>query len=178
MNANGSPTRIALCGMSGTGKSTAASYLKDKHGFQLLQSGKVCREFARKLFDNESKEILNQLTDAVRTIASSAWLNASLRSLSYNGPTVFDSARFSEDEEVLVRLEFTIIRIDCDLRLAVQRLASRGQQISVELDFAHESETSVFGMKPTTVIQNDSGVEDLYRQIDDVLIDLALKSGS
>src|SRR4051794_17525125 len=89
--------RIALSGKSGSGKTTIADYLLAKHGYARRSTGAACRDVCNRLFGDESKTILNKVTDALKAVDSNVWLRVALSGLKEDTPVVFDSMRFATD---------------------------------------------------------------------------------
>jgi adenylate kinase family enzyme len=71
--------KIALSGNSGSGKSSVARYLVERHGYLHASTGQICRRISALLFGNEDKTSLNRVSEAVRTIDKNLLIHAALR---------------------------------------------------------------------------------------------------
>jgi dephospho-CoA kinase len=147
--------RIALCGKSGSGKTTVAAYLREAYGFVVCTTGARCREVAREFFGTESKTVLNQITDAFRSISADVWLRHALQTL--QGTTrhvVIDSLRFREDGAYAHANGFEVWRIECVSPVRLRRLEARAQGYDVAVDEFHPVEHALDDFPFTRVLEN------------------------
>src|SRR5690242_9306970 len=117
---------VALYGRSGSGKTEIANYLTSKYGYIRTSTGSACREICQLLFQDESKTLLNRVTDAMKSIDENVWLRAALRKIEPGHAVVFDSMRFHSDYEYLRGHGFSLWRIDAPLDLRLIWLQRRG----------------------------------------------------
>lgn len=155
---------IALLGLSGSGKSTAATYLAEKYNYQLCSSGKICRDISKIIFDSEKREYLNLIGDALRTIDSDIFMKAAIRKSPK--PMVFDSIRFLTNLNVLEGKNFVILKIECKQCLAIERLKKRGQIFDIKKDLKHNAEIEIDSLPFDYQITNEGSIGGLYSQID------------
>lgn len=161
---------IALCGHSGSGKTTVAEYLSSEYGYSVARTGVACREICLLLFQSESKHYLNRLTDAVKSIDENAWLRIALSRIPANHPIVFDSMRFRSDYSYLHALGFHFWHINASLGIRADRLHLRGQEFNPEVDDTHAAEVELEGEEFDRIIVNDSSdISVLYRKVDNIL---------
>lgn len=160
---------IALSGKSGSGKTTIAEYLVNKHGYSICNTGKSCREICNILFESESKSLLNKITDAIKQIDKNIWLKKALSEADNTRPIIFDSMRFSEDYDYFKSSGYVSIRIECHEDIIIERLNKRGQKIDPANDFAHKAETDLDGLEFDHTIMNNSSVDKFYEEIDSIL---------
>jgi dephospho-CoA kinase len=161
---------IALSGKSGCGKTTIAKYLIDNHGYILCNTGKTCRKICNILFGNESKEILNKVTDAMKSIDENIWFKNAISEIKSNKFIVIDSMRFKSDYFYLKTNGFVLIRVECRHNILLERLSARGQIVNPGEDFKHKSEVDLDDMQFDYIINNNSPVENLYNKLDELLI--------
>src|SRR5438552_18965303 len=114
--------KIALSGRSGSGKTTIAEYLVNKHGYTRCSTGAACRDVCNRLFGEESKAILNKVTDALKAVDPDVWLRAALSSLKEDMPVVFDSMRFATDYAFLKNQGFEMWRVEAPLSIRLVRM--------------------------------------------------------
>lgn len=160
--------RIALVGKSGSGKTSVAKYLQDLHGYVIATTGAACREVTRRLFDSDEREFLNKVTDAMKAIRPSVWMDTALRDIGLEADVVFDSARFLVDYDTLARRGFVFVRVLADTDVRHERLARRGQ-IHTAQDDHHPAECELDEVSVLSVVQNNGLMEDLHRQVEDVI---------
>lgn len=159
---------IALAGRSGSGKSTAALYLAERYNYAHVRSGALCREISKKLFDSDSKQLLNQVTDAMRAIRADVWISAALRSQTApQHPIVFDSMRWNIDRDLLLQRGFVLWQFTADRETRIGRLAARGQQYDPAVDENHPVETELELAQFDWRLDTSSlSAEELYASID------------
>jgi dephospho-CoA kinase len=160
---------IALAGKSGSGKTTVAEYLVRRHGFARVGTGDVCREVCRILFDSEARKLLNEVTDAMKSVDNLVWLKAALRRAPSNLPIVFDSMRFISDYDLLSSRGYELWRIRASKETRWKRLHNRGQEF-LEVDDAHRAESEIDSYSYDATIDNESGdLETLFSSIEATL---------
>lgn len=161
--------RITLLGRSGAGKTTVATCLRETHGFTVCSTGRRCRELAQEFFETESKETLNALTDAMRSIDPAVWLKVALRQVGNDTyRVVIDAARFPEDYEYARNRDFRVWRVVCPPEIRRARMASRGQ-LFVPADEEHITEVALDDAECDAVIDNTQDLETLRRTVRDAL---------
>ncbi len=119
--------KIALSGKSGAGKTELARYLVDRLGIQRCSPGDIYRTLASILFLHPTKEAMNRLTVALRSMDSLCVTSAALRQMSATAGVVFDSMRFKEDYSYFKAQGYVLVRIECDANVRAERLLSRGE---------------------------------------------------
>ena len=145
---------IALFGRSGSGKTFVAKRLCRHYNYQLISSGKLCRDICNILFGDESKGNLNKISTSIREIDKNIWIKAALRSASNDRPIVFDSIRYISDYQFFKAAGFILVRVVGSPSLDAQRLKKRGQKIREE-DRTHPSEWEAESCKYNFEIIND-----------------------
>lgn len=161
---------IALSGRSGSGKSTIACYLAERHGYVVCQTGELCRQVCQMLFGSQSKTMLNRVTDAMKTIDEQVWLRGALRNAPQNRPLVFDSMRFESDYQFLRSEGFVLWQIDAPLEVCISRLRFRDQEFQQGVDDLHLTETEVLPLSHNALIVNSGvSIEELFKLVEDTL---------
>src|SRR5688572_14015046 len=146
---------ISLCGRSGSGKTLIANYLADRYNYHVCRTGAINREICSRLFGDESKAILNRVTDALRAIDPLVYIRTTLRESPLGQPLVFDSIRYRSDYEFAKKNGFICWLIHCPLEICVTRLNRRGQSFIVGKDDQHLSETELLECKHDLIIDSE-----------------------
>ena len=179
------PSRIALCGLAGSGKSTAADYFVSRHGFKRISYAAPIKRMIRALLIEAGAGLLEtiEMTDgklkelpspflcghspryALQTLGTEfgrdiigpdIWRRILLNKVSkHSCPLVVDDARFGDEIVDLRQAGFLIVRIE------------RGNSESDSPARCHSSEKQELPVDLT--IQNDSSVEDLHIKLQKLL---------
>lgn len=156
---------LALYGKSGSGKSTLASILVEEYGYAHCKTGFACRKIARDLFGNESKELLNRLTVAMKEIDKDVWLRAALKEAENDRPIVFDSMRFPEDYQYFKEQGYSLWKVDASVLVRERRLSARGQEFNADRDDNHPAESSLYDFDFDETFENLGSVDDLREAV-------------
>lgn len=170
--------KIILCSnISGAGKDTVADYICEKYDFEKLYFAEGVYEIAKKYFDmgkKKDRNLLQQIGMKMREIDELVWIkyviNKSIKILRKDKKILISDMRFFNEYDIMVSLGFIPIRVVCDRDIAIQRLITRdGVCDESLLDNGSETETRNIDMEQ---LQNNGSLEDLYRQIDDLVVRL------
>lgn len=124
---------VAFTGKFGSGKTTAANYLVEKHGFVKMSLADPMRQIVREIFGIESKSdpryrrIMQKLgTDWFRSEDPDVWINYLLKRVrdEYR-PIVVDDVRFLNEALALVRNGWKIIYLKCPDNVRIERCKAR-----------------------------------------------------
>ena len=169
-NDNNMPPVVALTGAAGAGKSTAARYLVQSHGYTLVKFAGPLKSMMRAIgltpaqIEGDEKElpaaILGGKTPrhAMQTlgtqwgrdcIGKEFWVDLWMHHATQHDRVVVDDCRFPNEAAAVRRMGGDIYQI-----------AGRGG-----IAGNHESERGV-GLDPDVVIPNNGRVEDLHRLLD------------
>jgi len=175
------PSRIALCGLAGSGKSTAADYFVSRHKYQRLSYAAPIKRMMRALLIEAGAGLLEtiEMTDgklkelptpylcghstryAMQTlgtefgrdiIGQDIWRRILLKKVAEFPRVVVDDLRFPNEAESLKENGFLIVRII---------------RAEAGTDFGHSSEWQEFDVDLT--ITNDGFVSDLHAKLEGLL---------
>ena len=159
---------IAIYGTSGSGKSTVSRYLAETYQYIHCHPGARCRELAIELFDDDSKAVLNALSDCLRSIDATVWIRTALRGLSKSSAIVFDGMRYEQDFVYFQNHSFSTWCVTSDSQTRRERLTLRGQAFAAS-DEEHASEVALQRSHFDVVLINDGDKAQLFTQIDAAL---------
>jgi dephospho-CoA kinase len=146
------------------GKSEVARILAERYGFQICNTGRLCREMSAIVFGDESKAHMQEITDALRTIDPSIFLKAALRSVDTDSRLVIDSVRFFSDVELIKAGGLSLIRVRASNEARHARLQTRGQIFTATQDL-HISESEADSFNVDGTVTNTGSLCDLEAQI-------------
>lgn len=160
---------IALCGRSGSGKTTIAKYIVSQYGFTLCSTGWIIRQISKLLFQTTSRTHLNLLTDALKAIEPNILISAALNNCKENGPIIFDSIRFKSDYYYLKSHGYFFIKVTAAKNIRLNRMNDRGQKHDAKVDENHVTEKDLDGVEFDFIIDNSSTISELFDSINVLL---------
>ena len=163
------PTRFALVGKSGSGKSEVGVILNGQLGLRIIKTGTICRMIAKMLFGNEDKRSTQKLDDVLTTIDPSIFLRAALRDVGLEEMFVIDALRCASDLGLAQDYGCTVIRVVADDSIRLRRLKARGQEFNLDTDGRHRSEVELDDAQVDHVIANNGTLDDLRRLLSSAL---------
>jgi dephospho-CoA kinase len=172
---------VGIHGKMRSGKTTAANYLIDCHGYVRMSFGDALKEAAHMIFnipmaelysDNKSKytrEVLQKLgTECCRTLDPDVWVKALERKLLERHKTdtglkiVIDDVRFKNEAYTLKNIwNATIVKL----------VLNYEDDVTTEIQRTHLSEIDLDGIPDTffhAVYSNTGTKQELYRFMDTV----------
>jgi len=161
--------RVALYGKTGVVKTTVARYLAEHHGFQICNTGRMCRAVSQLIFGDDAKVHLHAVTDALRTIDQAIFLKTALREVTLKRPVVIDAIRFHADLNYARANGFYTMRLDADDAKRKMWLHARQQEFDFELNGRHSAELELSYVIPDAVVENGSSIEALNQRCLEVL---------
>lgn len=142
---------IAVIGRAGSGKTTAAEYLADIHGYIRVSFAGTLKEVATHIWGPDARtdrDKLQKLGMAVREIDPNAWVNAALRAVRLHDEAgsdekfVIDDCRFPNEYWALKELGFVFLQVQAPEITRIERLQRNGKLTDVE-QLNHVSETAL-----------------------------------
>ncbi|MFA6183628.1 MAG: AAA family ATPase [Parcubacteria group bacterium] len=174
---------LGIAGEIAAGKGTTAKYLVEKCGASTHRFSTALRDVAKRMYLDESRENLQQLS----TLMRDGFDDNILSRVIYNDVgkdscevVVIDGVRRMKDIEFLEKMpEFKLIYIEADLRKRYERITKRRENIDdkektfdeFRRDNKREAEIQIKYLKDEAdfVIDNNGTLEELYAQIDKIV---------
>lgn len=174
---------IGLAGEIASGKGTAAEYIRNVYGGRVYRFSGMLRDLAERLYLEENRDNLQKMSTAVREyfgqdiLCKTIYEDVKRDDGRY---IVIDGVRRFQDVEKLKNLEeFSLVYIKADMEKRYQRITKRGENADdnsktleeFKKDNQKEAEKQIQELEKEAdfVIDNNGSLEDLYRQIDDIL---------
>jgi hypothetical protein len=168
----------------GSGKSTAASYLIETHGYELVKFAGPLKDMTRALFkslgyddvtvermvEGDYKEVNDMLIDGLtprkvmqtlgtewgqHCLSQDFWVRIAGARIDNSGPVVVDDLRFPHEWEFLKGRGFTIVKLE--------------RSGAAVVGGGHSSEQGLVGFEPDCVVKNNGNFEDLHNQLEKLL---------
>ncbi len=173
---------IGLIGTIGSGKGTAASYLKKAYRFHVIGMGNIVREIAEKEKVEVTRESLGEVQDEYRKKFGSDYIARIAANKAKTGKwkrVVLDGVRTPDDAETAKKeLHARFIMIDAPPEVRFKRMRERGRHGDArtwqEFWKAEKREWRKFNLHKTFSyarhrINNARSIEDLHKKMDKVM---------
>lgn len=176
-------TIIALVGMPGSGKSTAAEILKEK-GFIIIRFGDVTIDEMKRRDLEPCEENERLVRESLRKDhGMHAFAKLNLPHIKNAGDKVVLDGMYSEEEELFLKEklgDFSIVAIHTPAEKRYERLASRTdrpltKEETMEREKAQIENSNVLGpiAHANYTLINDGDIDNLKKEIDHVLAQIA-----
>lgn len=167
MTTDGVPLRIAIGGRMQVGKTTAADWLVERHGFVKYALATPIKEIARQGFgwdgakDARGRRLLQEVGTVGRHYDRDLWLDRFAARLAADAPprAVVDDLRLAREAEYLERLGFVCVLVT---RPADQIPPPEGGGDTT----GHETETGMEGVDVRLTIPNAGSFAELNARLD------------
>jgi dCMP deaminase len=175
---------IGLTGTNGSGKTEVSGYLKSR-GFELYSLSDEIREEILRRGKEITREVLIEVGNELREEFGPGILaERILLKLERDHNYVVDSIRNPYEVEVLKRRkDFILLAVEADQRVRFERTRSRGRESAAQTleKFIEEENRELVSANPASqqlhatrrkadlVIANDGTLDDLHRQLDELL---------
>src|SRR5690625_4156242 len=196
------PLRIALTGRMRSGKSTIADHLWLNHDFAKVSFASSLKQLADRLFSHlyepiyedcpfseggrtvkdyrKPRALLQELGQKMREIDEDVWIKEAEQDVKLDeawrgtAGVVSEGLRQPDEHECAGANGFIIIRVEADEALRLKRAEQEGDSFSAE-DMAHDTEQHVDGFSVDYTIVNDGDMNDLERQVDEIMGEIKAK---
>jgi dCMP deaminase len=175
---------IGLTGKNASGKTAVSEYLKSR-GFEYYSLSDEIRDEARRRGLEINREILIEVGNELRErFGPGVLAERVLRNLGSDHNYVIDSIRNPHEVEVLRRRsDFTLLALEADQTTRFERSRARGRESAAqtfqqffeeearELDSGNPANQQLHAtrQKADMVVNNDGTLEELHRQLDELL---------
>ena|SRR5690625_976863 len=196
------PIRIALTGRMRSGKSTIADHLWLKYDFAKVSFGSPIRRIADEYFSHLYEEVtevceftgletkkerkpralLQNIGQLLRQIDEDVWIKQAESSVevwqNYRDVhgIVIDDLRQPNEYEWARENNFVIIRVEADEAMRLRRSEQEGDSFNEE-DLTHDTEQHSDNFSVDYTITNDGDLDELERQVDEIMSDIKAKGG-
>jgi hypothetical protein len=179
--------KIAVTGEMRSGKDTVCEYIQvsTKFHFHKLYFARAIENIIRKYFpealkdDKKPRELYQKIGQFMRSIDPNVWVKQLEQDYDfykeYGGEHfLVTDLRQPNEYEWLKKNGFTVIKVEADKEVRIKRMIDTGDNFNLK-NLDHETELSVRSLPYDYLITNNTTLEDLYKQVDFVLNELAEK---
>ncbi len=174
---------LGLAGEISSGKGTAAKYLIEKHGASSHRFSTMLRDILNRLYIEHSRENMQNLSTALRqNFGEDTLAKVILEDIKNDKNQIIavDGVRRPEDIKYLAELpEFKLVFIKADIEKRYERIIKRGEnpdeknKTFEEFKKDNQGEADVkikeLESRADIIINNNGGLEELYKQIDEIV---------
>lgn len=174
---------FVFTGLLASGKGTVAKYLVEKYQASSFRFSTMLRDVLKRLYMPDSRENMQMISQLLREGISQDIMSRVIAQDASNATTdlvVIDGARRMTDIEYLKKLPgFVLVAIEVDQKLRYQRLVARNEnpgddkktfeQFVLDEKAEAESEIPFLMQQATLKIDNNGSLEDLYKQLDNLV---------
>lgn len=198
------PLRIALTGRIRSGKTTIADHLWLKHDFARVSFASSLKLTADRLFSHlyepiyedcpfsedgrsikdyrKPRALLQELGQKMREIDEDVWIKQAEQDVKLaeawrsTAGVVIDDLRQPNEYDWARTNGFIIIRVEASESMRLERAKQAGDSFNEE-DLAHDTEQHVDKFDVDYTIVNDGDLDELERQVDEILAEIKAKGG-
>jgi cytidylate kinase len=155
--------------LAGCGKDTVADYICEKYGFQRLALAGGIYEIARKYFGMKEKDrpLIIDIGEKMREVRPTVWIDYTLEKAKEYDNVIITDVRQEREYLALLKEGFLPIMPYASKETCYYRLSERDNRVDKLL---LETNTELGAREfPAIVVDNNNTLEDLYRQIDNVM---------
>ncbi|WP_093177721.1 AAA family ATPase [Variovorax sp. YR266] len=174
------PKIIGIVGFIRSGKTTASTYLAERYGYKFASNSDILRDIAGKLAIQPSRDNLKRLGDAIFSTLGNEVIARFRIKEEYDSPIVIDGIRYKEELDVYFQEpSFKLLGLqssDEARYLRAVSLAHEGKDALLtqsqfnNLSLARSEENVANLLQSASyVINNDKGIEEIKRRIDDFI---------
>jgi len=175
---------IAIVGKIGSGKTTAAKYLQQEFGFEVIKFSGFVRDILDRMHLEQTRENMSDLSTSLRKrFGKDIFSYVVNQDIKNKEKVIVEGVRVPEDLKRLKnREDFTLLAIDVDTETRFKRLKDRSENCDDQTktyeefleDHERKTETQIGEiMKDADVfIKNDRNLKEFYRKLDELVTDL------
>ncbi len=174
---------LGFVGPIASGKGTACLYLKNKHGAEIFRFSTILRDVLDRFYIEHSRDNLQTMSSALRKIFGEDLMAKTIANDVKNSGSaiiVVDGVRRMADIKFLEQIPgFYLVEINADQKIRFERIIKRSENSDdAKKTFAElqkdEQQECELQIKDTAQaarfhINNDGVIEELYRQLEDIL---------
>jgi dephospho-CoA kinase len=171
---------LGFTGLIASGKGTACKYLSEKYGAEGFRFSTILRDVVDRVYIPQTRENLQNISQVLRENFSQDILSKAIAEdvkKAKSEIVVIDGVRRWTDIEHLKNIPgFQLVSLNVDAKTRYERLTKRGENEgdtsktweAFQKDSGAEAEVHIIEMieKADTIIDNNSTMEDFYKQLD------------
>ncbi|MFA6306340.1 MAG: AAA family ATPase [Patescibacteria group bacterium] len=175
---------LGFVGLLAAGKGTTVKYLKEKHGASPYRFSTMLRDVLKRLYIPDARENMQFISTALRQYFGEdiiAKVMASDVANDKNKIVAVDGVRRLVDIKYLAEMgNFKLVRIAADPKIRYQRIVLRKEnpddadktfeQFLEDHNKEADAEIPMVMAKADLEINNNGSLEDLYKQIDQIIL--------
>lgn len=174
---------LGFTGLIACGKGTAAQYLKEKYAAETFRFSTMLRDVCSRLYMEHSRDNLSGISTVLREFFGQDLMAKVMAKDVENSQAeliVVDGIRRMDDVKYLRALpNFKLVSIESDMKTRYERLLNRGENSDDQnktweefvTDHQLETELTILDTMKVAdvVINNDGSLEDLHKQLDELV---------
>lgn len=169
--------KIGLTGKMRSGKDTIGKFLNDEYGFKAFAFAEgiklVCGALSLESSNGKPRALYQGVGQDLRKYDPDIWVKYTLgqinRFCSDTDSIVITDVRQPNEVEALRAAGFTIIKINADDGLRIQRMREAGDDFKLG-DLDHETERTLENLDVDLIIENNRTLPDLYNTVTEVIL--------
>ncbi|MFA5062410.1 MAG: AAA family ATPase [Patescibacteria group bacterium] len=174
---------FVFCGLMASGKDTAAEYLEKKYNASIFSFTTMLNDALDRFYLEHNRDNLVKMSEIIRNAygedAMAKTMGKDVENADSNFIVISNARRLADIEYLSKMPNFVLIKIEADIKTRYQRLSTRNQKADDQTktfeqfvaDHQRSTEVSILEiMKHATVtINNDGDLDNLYKQLDNLI---------
>jgi dephospho-CoA kinase len=174
---------LGLVGPIASGKGTVCNYLKNKYNAEIFRFSTILRDLLDRIYLPQSRENMQKLSSILRQNFGEDLLAQAMVKDFQKSPSeiiILDGVRREADiKEIKSNTAFYLIEISADIKTRYERIIKRSENTDDSIktfeqfqsDEQQETETQIQKLAQAAAlhIDNSGSIDELYRQIDEIL---------
>lgn len=186
---------IIICGKMATGKTTVAKYLESKYGYKRVAFADELKRLVDEIFyphyleekvsedcKTKPRTLLQEFGDSIRNICynnfkdKDIWIKLlisnikKIKNQNEKTPIVIDDCRYINELNTFTKkYGYISIRMTTSQKIRMNRIMQRYGKLPSNAELSHVSETEIDDLRVNYIIENNSSLIELYKEIDSIV---------